>query len=140
MRMLADGTDGLEGRLGYRLFDADNHYCEPEDAFLRHMDRQLAHKAPRWVQMVEGGAKRLVFGDRMNRFVGADHTFSSVGQPGILLQGKGCRPPRPSSWPNGRRPPASTVTRPSCDPPSANPVSRRGSPYVHCPDGRGKAT
>ncbi len=75
--------------LGYRLFDADNHYYEAEDAFLRHMDRRLAHKAPRWVQTVEGGGKRLVFGDRMNRFLGSDHTFDPIGKPGILLQGKG---------------------------------------------------
>jgi predicted TIM-barrel fold metal-dependent hydrolase len=74
---------------GYRFFDADNHYYEPEDAFLRHMDPQLAHRAPRWVQMVDGGGKRLVFGDRMNRFLGSDHTFDPVGRPGVLLEGKG---------------------------------------------------
>ncbi len=75
--------------LGYRLFDADNHYYEAEDAFLRHQDPEVAHRAPRWVQMVDGGGKRLVFGDRMNRFLGSDHTFDPIGKPGILLQGKG---------------------------------------------------
>jgi predicted TIM-barrel fold metal-dependent hydrolase len=75
--------------LGYRLFDADNHYYEAEDAFLRYQDPALAHGAPRWVQMIEGGGKRLVFGDRMNRFLGSDHTFDPIGKPGILLQGKG---------------------------------------------------
>ncbi len=74
--------------LGFRLFDADNHYYEPEDAFLRYMDPRIAHRAPRWVQMVDGGARRLVFGDRMNRFLGADHTFRMVGRPGVLSQGK----------------------------------------------------
>jgi predicted TIM-barrel fold metal-dependent hydrolase len=72
--------------LGYGLFDADNHYYEKEDAFLRHVDPRIAHRAPRWVQM-DNGARRLIFGDRMNRFVGADHTFSMVGRPGGLKQG-----------------------------------------------------
>ncbi|MBO0730662.1 MAG: amidohydrolase family protein [Acidimicrobiaceae bacterium] len=74
--------------LGYRLFDADNHYYEAEDAFLRHMDPRLVHRAPRWVEMVDGGGKRLVFGDRMNRYLGADQTFSHVGRAGGLSQGQ----------------------------------------------------
>ena len=72
--------------LGYALFDADNHYYEAEDAFLRYVDPRIAHRAPRWVQMPDG-AQRLIFGDRMNRFVGADHTFNMVGKPGGLKQG-----------------------------------------------------
>jgi predicted TIM-barrel fold metal-dependent hydrolase len=72
--------------LGYRLFDADNHYYETPDAFLRYLDPRIAHRAPRWVQMGDG-AQRLIFGDRMNRFVGADHTFNMVGRPGGLEQG-----------------------------------------------------
>ena len=70
--------------LGYRLFDADNHYYEPEDAFLRYLDPAIKHNAPRWVQMEDNGQRRLLFGDRMNRFMGADHTFSKVGQPGLF--------------------------------------------------------
>ena len=80
-------VDGRIGALGYRLFDADNHYYEPEDAFLRFMDHRLANKAPRWMEMTEGGGKRLVFGDRINRHLGADQTFSVVGRPGGLAQG-----------------------------------------------------
>jgi len=72
--------------LGYGLFDADNHYYETEDAFLRFADPAFAHRAPRWVQ-TEDGSRRLVFGDRMNRYLGADHTFSMVGKPGSLHQG-----------------------------------------------------
>jgi predicted TIM-barrel fold metal-dependent hydrolase len=75
--------------LDYQLFDADNHYYESEDAFLRYKDPGSVHNAPRWVEMVEGGARRLIFGDRMNRYVGADHTFSRVGGPGVLLKGEG---------------------------------------------------
>ena len=76
----------MREQLGYRLFDADNHYYEAEDAFLRHMDSRIAHKAPRWVQMPDG-KRRLIFGDRMNRFVGADHTFSEVAKAGIMAPG-----------------------------------------------------
>lgn len=80
----AGGTAGVD----YRLFDADNHYYEPEDAFLRHLSPRLAHKAPRWVEMVGGGGRRLVFGDRVNRYLGADQTFRVVGRPGGLSQGE----------------------------------------------------
>jgi predicted TIM-barrel fold metal-dependent hydrolase len=82
-------ASGRVERLGYRLVDADQHYYEPEDAFLRHMDPALAHMGPRWVKLVRGGGKRLVFGDRMNRFLGSDHTFDPIGKPGVLLEGKG---------------------------------------------------
>jgi predicted TIM-barrel fold metal-dependent hydrolase len=81
-------VDERVARLGCRLFDADNHYYEPEDAFLRHLDPRIEHKAPRWVQMADGGGRRLVFGDRLNRFLGADHTFGMVGKPGGLAQGE----------------------------------------------------
>ncbi len=74
--------------LGYRLFDADNHYYEPEDAFLRYVDPRLVHRAPRWVDVGDGGGKRLVFGDRLNRYLGADQTFSHVGRAGGLSQGQ----------------------------------------------------
>src|SRR6476619_2554541 len=87
MDTLTGGNGATAASLGYRLFDADNHYYEPEDAFLRYLDPSLAHKAPRWVQM-DDGARRLIFGDRMNRFVGADHTFKQVGKAGVLQQGE----------------------------------------------------
>jgi predicted TIM-barrel fold metal-dependent hydrolase len=88
MQATNEAVDHRAAALGYQLFDADNHYYEPEDAFLRYMDPRIAHKAPRWVQVVDGGAKRLVFGDRLNRFFGADHTFSMVGPAGFLSQGQ----------------------------------------------------
>ena len=86
-------TQPVAAALGYGLFDADNHYYESEDAFLRYVDPRIEHRAPRWVQM-DNGTRRLIFGDRMNRFVGADHTFNMVGKPGGLKQGEaGCRGP-----------------------------------------------
>ena len=79
---------GGVAELGYGLFDADNHYYEPEDAFLRYMAPTLANQAPRWMEMTDGGGKRLVFGDKINRHLGADQTFSVVGRPGGLAQGR----------------------------------------------------
>src|SRR6516225_4028610 len=68
------------------LFDSDTHYYEAEDAFLRYLDPALKHKAPRWVRIEDNGQKRLLFADRMNRFMGADQTFARVGKPGVLRQ------------------------------------------------------
>ncbi len=78
--------DNRVQKLDYRLFDCDNHYYEAEDAFLRYLDPAIEHNAPRWVQMESNGQRRLLFGDRMNRFMGADHTFSKVGRPGVFSE------------------------------------------------------
>jgi predicted TIM-barrel fold metal-dependent hydrolase len=77
-------VDNRVQELDYRLFDADNHYYEPEDAFLRYLEPAIKHRAPRWVRLDDNGQKRLLFGDRLNRFMGADHTFAKVGRPGVL--------------------------------------------------------
>ena len=87
MTAVAESAQSSVPDIGYPLFDADNHYYEPEDAFLRYMDPRLEHMAPRWIEMPDNGGKRLVFGDRVNRFLGADQTFSAVGRPGSLNQG-----------------------------------------------------
>ncbi|MGE0878205.1 MAG: amidohydrolase family protein [Acidimicrobiia bacterium] len=88
MNAPVDAVDPRVEALGYRLFDADNHYYEAEDAFLRYLDPKVRHKAPRWVTTDDGG-KRLIFGDRLNRFMGSDHTFDPIGRPGVLLEGNG---------------------------------------------------
>jgi predicted TIM-barrel fold metal-dependent hydrolase len=85
--MTTTAPEGVVYRLGYAVFDADNHYYEPEDAFLRYSSPELKHRAPRWVEMPGTGQRRLLFGEKMNRFVGADHTFNMVGRPGGLAQG-----------------------------------------------------
>jgi predicted TIM-barrel fold metal-dependent hydrolase len=85
---IASEVDSRVAALGYRLFDADNHYYEAEDAFTRYSDARIAHAAPRWVEMDGTGQRRLVFADKMNRFLGADQTFRKVGRPGSLNQGQ----------------------------------------------------
>lgn len=88
METIATEVDSRVAALGYRLVDADNHYYEAEDAFTRHADPSIAHLAPRWVELDGRGQRRLVSGDKMNRFLGADQTFRNVGRPGSLQQGQ----------------------------------------------------
>src|SRR4051812_34669602 len=80
-------VDARVEALGYHLVDADNHYYEAEDAFLRYVDPRLEHRAPRWVQTADG-KRKIIFGDRMNRFLGADHSFAKVARAGIMAQGQ----------------------------------------------------
>ena len=37
----------MSSQLPFTAFDADNHYYEAEDAFLRHMDERVAHRGGR---------------------------------------------------------------------------------------------
>ncbi len=67
--------------LGFRIFDADNHYYEPTDAFTRHIDPRLAKRAMQWVEM--NGKPRLLVGGRLNRFI-PNPTFDPIARPGSL--------------------------------------------------------
>jgi hypothetical protein len=50
-------------KLDYRIFDADNHYCEVDDTFVRFGDEKVRRHI-RWVQ--EGKRRHLLFGNRMS--------------------------------------------------------------------------
>jgi predicted TIM-barrel fold metal-dependent hydrolase len=67
--------------LDFRAFDADHHYYEAEDAFIRHVDPRLRSRAMQWA--VINGRKRLLVGGRVNRFI-PNPTFDPVAKPGIL--------------------------------------------------------
>ena len=43
-------VDARVEALGYRLFDADNHYYEALDAFIRYQDPKRRDKGARWVR------------------------------------------------------------------------------------------
>jgi hypothetical protein len=62
----------------FELFDADNHYYEAEDAFLRHADEKVK-KYVRWVS--EGKRRYLLFGDRLPSAI-PNPTFNPVVRPG----------------------------------------------------------
>lgn len=67
--------------LGFKAFDADHHYYEAEDAFIRHVDPRMQRRCMQWVEM--GGRRRLLVGGKLNRFI-PNPTFDPVAQPGCL--------------------------------------------------------
>jgi predicted TIM-barrel fold metal-dependent hydrolase len=67
--------------LPFRAFDADHHYYEAEDAFIRHVDPRLRPRAVQWAMV--GGRQRLLVGGRINRFI-PNPTFDPVAKPGCL--------------------------------------------------------
>jgi predicted TIM-barrel fold metal-dependent hydrolase len=67
--------------LDFRACDADHHYYEAEDAFIRHVDRRLRARAMQWAEI--DGKRRLLVGGRINRFI-PNPTFDPVAKPGVL--------------------------------------------------------
>jgi predicted TIM-barrel fold metal-dependent hydrolase len=67
--------------LGFAAFDADQHYYEAEDAFIRHMEPSMAKRAMQWAEV--GGKKRLLVGGKVNRFI-PNPTFDPIARPGSL--------------------------------------------------------
>lgn len=65
-----------------RAFDADNHYYEATDAFIRHVDRRMRSRCMRWAEI--DGKQRLLVGGRLNRFI-PNPTFDPVAKPGALI-------------------------------------------------------
>jgi predicted TIM-barrel fold metal-dependent hydrolase len=66
-----------------RAFDADNHYYEATDAFIRHVDRRMRSRCMRWAEV--DGKQRLLVGGRLNRFI-PNPTFDPVSKPGALIE------------------------------------------------------
>ena len=69
--------------LGFRAFDADHHYYEAEDAFIRYVDRGMRQRCMQWAEVE--GRKRFLVGGRVNRFI-PNPTFDPVAKPGSLDQ------------------------------------------------------
>ncbi len=67
--------------LDYVTFDADNHYYEATDAFIRHIDPAMAKRAMQWADIE--GRQRLLVGGKVNRFI-PNPTFDPVAKPGSL--------------------------------------------------------
>jgi predicted TIM-barrel fold metal-dependent hydrolase len=67
--------------LGFRPFDADNHYYEAEDAFIRHIDPAMAKRCMQWADV--GGKRRLLVGGRINKFI-PNPRFDPIARPGSL--------------------------------------------------------
>lgn len=67
--------------LGFSAFDADNHYYEATDAFIRHVEPKMHKRCMQWAT-VEGRERLLVAGS-VNRFI-PNPTFDPVARPGCL--------------------------------------------------------
>jgi predicted TIM-barrel fold metal-dependent hydrolase len=67
--------------LGFRPFDADNHYYEAEDAFTRHIDPKMAKRCMQWADV--DGKKRLLVAGKINKFI-PNPTFDPIAAPGSL--------------------------------------------------------
>jgi predicted TIM-barrel fold metal-dependent hydrolase len=63
------------------IFDADNHYYEAPDAFIRHIDPAMAKRAMQWADL--NGRRRLLVGGKVNRFI-PNPLFDPVAKPGSL--------------------------------------------------------
>ena len=48
------------------MFDADNHFYEAHDAFIRHVPRRMQSRCVEWVEL-EGGRKYQVVGGKIDR-------------------------------------------------------------------------
>lgn len=63
-------------------FDADNHYYEAEDAFIRHVPKKMRSRCMRWAEI--DGKQRLLVGGKINRFI-PNPTFDPCSKPGALI-------------------------------------------------------
>ncbi len=68
-------------KLDFLAFDADHHYYEAEDAFIRHVDPRMQKRCMQWAEI--DGRQRLLVGGRVNRFI-PNPTFHPVAKPGCL--------------------------------------------------------
>jgi predicted TIM-barrel fold metal-dependent hydrolase len=67
--------------LGYRPFDADNHYYESLDAFTRYQDKSMSRRGVQVLQSRDGRRTYIVVADKINRFI-PNPTFNPVIVPG----------------------------------------------------------
>ena len=67
--------------LPFKVFDADNHYYEATDAFIRHIDPAMKKRCMQWAEIE--GKQRLLVAGKINRFI-PNPTFDPVSKPGAL--------------------------------------------------------
>src|ERR1700751_1201310 len=68
--------------IDYPIYDADQHFYEASDTFLRHL-YPAASDAFRWVTDDRTGRTNLLIGDRLFTMI-SNPTFDPVGRPGAL--------------------------------------------------------
>jgi len=70
----------IDPRVGYPIYDADQHYYEAEDAMTRHLDPAF-HSAVRWAEV--DGRKRILFADKVFKRM-PNVTYNPIPKPGAL--------------------------------------------------------
>lgn len=67
--------------LGYQAFDADNHYYESQDAFTRHVPKEMRGRCVQWAEIE--GRRHHVVGGKLARAV-TNPTWSPIAKPGAI--------------------------------------------------------
>jgi predicted TIM-barrel fold metal-dependent hydrolase len=70
--------------LDYAIFDADNHYYEPDDCFTRHIEAKHRDRTVR-IDREGDGPGRMYLGDERCHFFSVG-TGDSIGPPGIMKE------------------------------------------------------
>jgi predicted TIM-barrel fold metal-dependent hydrolase len=65
------------------IFDADNHYYEAHDAFIRHVPKKMRSRCVEWVEL-EDGRRYQVVGGKIDR--SGNPTFDPISKPGVLRE------------------------------------------------------
>jgi predicted TIM-barrel fold metal-dependent hydrolase len=68
------------GTVDFDVFDADNHYYEATDAFIRHLPKHRS-KLVQWAEI--DGKRRMIVDNKIFRFI-PNPTFDPVARPGCL--------------------------------------------------------
>ncbi len=66
------------------MFDADNHYYEPHDAFSRHVPEAMQRRGVQWVTLDNGHKRHMVRGKV--DFQVPNPTFDPISKPGVLRE------------------------------------------------------
>jgi predicted TIM-barrel fold metal-dependent hydrolase len=70
--------------MDFAIFDADQHYYEPEDAFTRYAGKRMtAERYVRWIAEADGRRRRLLVGGQVANTIG-NPTFNPITKPGVF--------------------------------------------------------
>ena len=71
----------MSDELGYKPFDCDNHYYEAEDAFTRHVLKNMRARCVQWAEIE--GRKRHIVGGKVSYAV-TNPTWDPIAKPGSI--------------------------------------------------------
>ncbi len=71
----------MSDELGYKPFDCDNHYYEAEDAFTRHVPKNMRARCVQWAEIE--GRKRHIVGGKVSYAV-TNPTWDPIAKPGSI--------------------------------------------------------